>query len=314
MDGGSPSDHLRCTRTAYVHVQTHSDYEDVGQQSKNRKMPVRKVVVALFVLMTLINPTTNGAATTITNTPMTNTENSTLRGLAQARGFYVGAAVAVSPLRNVPNYAATLSREFNLVVAENAMKMGSLRPTRDTFDFSDADAIVAFAESNGMKVRGHNLVWHNQLPGWLTQGQFSRDELLDILHQHISTVVGHYKGKILAWDVVNEAMGDDSKLRSDIWLQGIGPEYIEDAFRWAHEADPDAKLFYNDYNGEGIGSKANAIYAMVKDLKARGVPIDGAGLQRLVGVNNPHPAAAVRSNIARLGVLCHQAQITEMDV
>ena len=268
---------------------------------------MRKLSTAALVFTLLLTAT-------LSNTPAQAVASSTLRALAEARGFYVGAAVAIPPLLNNPKYAATLSREYNLVVPENVMKMGPLRPTRDTFDFSDADTLVAFAEANGMKVRGHNLVWYQQLPAWLTQGQFSRAELLDILHQHITTVVAHYKGRIMDWDVVNEAVGDDAQLRNDIWLQGIGPEYIEDAFRWAHDADPSAKLFYNDYNGEGSGRKSDAIYALVKDLKARGVPIDGVGLQMHVGVDYPPNQAAIRANIARLGALGLQVQITEMDV
>ncbi|MHB8627695.1 MAG: endo-1,4-beta-xylanase [Aggregatilineales bacterium] len=268
---------------------------------------MRRFYTALLVILLLLSLAASG-------TQAQAGKSDTLRSLAQARGFYIGAAAAIPPLRANAQYGATLSREFNLVVPENVMKMGPLRPTRDTFDFSDADTLVAFAEANGMKVRGHNLVWHQQLPAWLTQGQFSRAELLDILHQHIATVVGHYKGRILAWDVVNEAVGDNGQMRSDLWSQGIGPEYIDDAFRWAHEADPNAKLFYNDYNGEGSGRKSDMIYALVKDLKARGVPIDGVGLQMHVGIDHPPNPTAVRANIARLGALGLQVQITEMDV
>ena len=241
-------------------------------------------------------------------------ETSSLRSLAGAQGFYMGAAVAVPPLQSNALYGATLSREYNMVVPENVMKMGPLRPSRTTFDFSAADRLVAFARANGMAVRGHNLVWHQQLPGWLTGGQFSRAELLDILQQHISTVVGHYQGQITAWDVVNEAVGDNGQLRSSPWLSGIGPEYIADAFRWAHAADPKALLFYNDYGGEGLGFKSDAIYELVRSLKAQGVPIDGVGLQMHVGIDHPPSAAAVRANIARLGALGLQVHITEMDV
>jgi len=201
------------------------------------------------------------------------------------------------------------------VVPENVMKWETIQPGKDTFNFTDGDAVVEFAHDNGMQVRGHTLIWHQQLPPWLTSGTFTRDELLDIMHQHIQGVVGHYKGQILAWDVVNEAVSDSGgALRDSIWSRVIGPDYLDYAFRWAHEADPDALLFYNDYNGEGMGSKANAIYELVKGMKARGVPIDGVGLQMHISIGSPPVAALVTKNIRRLGDLGLQVHITEMDV
>ena len=181
--------------------------------------------------------------------PPSPTPTPSLRSLAQARGIAIGAAVGPQYLRDEPAYAETLGREFSMLTPENAMKFGLVHPDRDRYDFTDADYIVDFAEAHGMQVRGHNLVWHFQLPTWLTEGTWTRDELIAILHEHITTVVGHYRGRVAAWDVVNEAVGDDGSLRDTIWLRGIGPEYVDMAFRWAHEADPDALLFYNDYAG-----------------------------------------------------------------
>ena len=130
----------------------------------------------------------------------------------------------------------------------------------------------------------------SQLPAWLTEGTWTRDELIAIIREHITTVVGHYRGRVAAWDVVNEGVGDDGSLRDTIWLRGIGPEYIDMAFRWAHEADPDALLFYNDYAGEGLGTKSDAIYALVQGLLERGVPINGVGLQMHVSLRwSPQP-------------------------
>ena len=190
-----------------------------------------------------------------------------------------------------------------MLTPENAMKFGLVHPEPDRYDFADADYIVGFAEAHGMQVRGHNLVWHFQLPTWLTEGTWTRDELIDILHQHITTVVGHYRGRVAAWDVVNEAIADDGSLRDTIWLRGIGPEYIDMAFRWAHEADPDALLFYNDYAGEGLGAKSDAIYALVQGLLERGVPINGVGLQMHVSLRwSPQPQD-VAANMERLGAL-----------
>ena len=238
----------------------------------------------------------------------------TLRDLAEARGIHVGAAVLVDPLRNDPIYAQTLRREFNMLTSEMALKMDALRPNRDTFDFDDADYIVRFAQENGMEVRGHTLVWYNQLPGWIQNGSFSREELMDILREHIQTVVGRYRGRIMAWDVVNEAIDEDGSFRDNIWLRVIGPEYIDYAFQWAREADPNALLFYNDYDGEGLGAKSDAIYELVRGLVQRGVPIDGVGLQMHIGIDDPPRMEDVAANIERLAALNLQVQITELDV
>ncbi len=237
-----------------------------------------------------------------------------LRALAAQRGLQIGAAVAMAPFRSDPTYQAVLKREYNILVAENAFKWESTQIGRDRWYFGDTDALVAFAEANGMAVRGHTLAWHNQNPAWLTAGNFSRDEAIAILHDHIATLVGRYKGRVAQWDVVNEAMGDDDKLRQDtIWYRLIGPDYIALAFRFAHEADPAAKLFYNDYNAEGMNAKSDAVYALVKDLKQAGVPIDGVGWQMHL-VNEFHFWDEYRQNAARLAALGLDVAITELDV
>ena len=237
-----------------------------------------------------------------------------LRSLAQNRGIVIGAAVAVNALRNEPVYREVLAREFSSLTAENAMKFMFVHPERDRYDFTDADTLVTFAEDNNMKVRGHTLVWHIQLPQWLTEGKFTRQQLLQILQDHIYTVVGRYRGKVFAWDVVNEGIADNNGLRDTIWLRGIGPEYIDLAFRWAHEADPKARLFYNDYGGEGLGAKSDAIYNLVREMLQRGVPIHGVGLQMHVSLKNAPPPADVAANIQRLTALGLDVHITEMDV
>ena len=237
-----------------------------------------------------------------------------LRALAESHGRRIGAAVDADALAREATYREVLGREFNLVTPENAMKFGPLHPEPDRYDFEQADAIVDFAEAHGMQVRGHTLVWHNQLPRWLTTGQFSRDELVAILREHIQTVVGRYRGRVAAWDVVNEAIADDGSLRDTLWRQVIGPEYIELAFRWAHEADPEARLFYNDYGGEGLGRKSDAIYALVEGLLQRGVPVHGVGLQMHLDLRLRPSAGEVAANIRRLGELGLSVHITEMDV
>jgi endo-1,4-beta-xylanase len=259
-------------------------------------------------------PTVTSKATPTAALTQTPTSTLSLRHFAQVRGIQIGAAVAAEPLRDEALYAETLAREFNMLTPENVMKFGPLRPSRDRYDFDKADAIVDFAEAHAMQVRGHVLVWHQQLPSWLTEGNWARDELIEILHEHIATVVGRYRGRIMAWDVVNEAVAGNGSLADTIWLRGIGPDYIDMAFHWAHEADPDARLFYNDYGGEGLGDKSEAIYALVHDLLQRGVPIHGVGLQMHVSVDQPRDPQDVTANMNRLSALGLEVHITEMDV
>src|SRR5499426_425008 len=242
-------------------------------------------------------------------------EAQTLRDAAAARGLRVGAAVNMNPFRNEPIYSQTLGREFNMLVAENAMKFDALHPAQNTFNFTDADALVAFAEANNMAVRGHTLVWHNQIPGWLTGGNFTRDQVIAIMRDHIMTVVGRYRGRILAWDVVNEAVSDNNgQLRTDsFWHQKIGPEYIAMGFQFAHEADPDAILYYNDYSAEGSGAKSDAVFNLVSGLLNQGVPIDGVGWQ-MHQINPFRIQQAHRTNAQRLAAIGLEVSITEMDV
>ncbi|MGE5557941.1 MAG: endo-1,4-beta-xylanase [Bacillota bacterium] len=237
-----------------------------------------------------------------------------LKFLAEKRGILVGAAVAAKPLKADPLYAGILAREFNILTPENAMKFENIHPEPERYDFADSDAIVSFALDHHMKVRGHTLVWHNQIPLWLMTKDYTRDELVKILQGHISEVVTRYKGKVFAWDVVNEAINDDGTLRRSIWHDGIGPEYLELAFKWAHEADPDVMLFYNDYNGEGLNGKSDAVYDLVRGLLAKGIPIHGVGLQMHLNAGWYPDPADIDGNIKRLMDLGLQVHITEMDV
>jgi len=245
----------------------------------------------------------------------------TLRETAERPGMLIGAAVRPEQLSE-PLYAATLAREFNMLEPEDAMKWEVVHPAPETFDFSQADRIVAFAISHEMKVRGHTLVWHQQNPRWLIEGRHTPDQLARILEQHIKTVVGHYRGKVFAWDVVNEAFDERvaGKLRSTIWYDqpGIGhatkgSSYIENSFRWTRAADPEALLFYNDAEAEAINPKSDAIYAMVRDFRQRGVPIDGVGFQMHIGSLHPD-IASISGNIGRFTALGVRVHITEMDV
>lgn len=243
----------------------------------------------------------------------------TLRQAAESARVLVGTAVRPSQLSE-PAYAATLSREFNLVEPEDAMKWWVVRRNADAFDFQQADAIVRFAQAHDMKVRGHCLVWGRDNPAWLTQGHFTSAQLSRLLQEHITTVVKHYAGQVFAWDVVNEALDENGKVRDSLWynqpgigMAGRGTDYVEQAFRWAHEADPHALLFYNEAEAEALNRKSDAVYALVKDFKRRGVPIGGVGLQLHVSGFDVD-TGAVAANIARLTALGVQVHITELDV
>jgi endo-1,4-beta-xylanase len=225
----------------------------------------------------------------------------------------IGAAVDAQMLKE-DVYSAIVAREFNQITADNAMKFESLQPIRTVYDFKAADRVIEYAQQNGMEVRGHTLVWHNQLPSWVENGNFTRDEMIAILKAHITTVVGHYRGQVAYWDVVNEAVEEDGSLRDTIWLRTIGPEYIDMAFQFAHEADPDPKLFYNDYNNEDMGMKSTAVYDLVKGMVERGVPIDGVGLQMHLLLDSPPQTEDVVANMQRLNDLGLDVHITELDV
>src|SRR5215212_4020215 len=270
-------------------------------------MTLKKILctAAAFVLMM----TTGGACL-----------GETLREYADRAGVLVGAAVDPRLLEE-PEYAATLAREFNMLTAENALKWGAIRPTRERFNFGPGDRLVAFAQKNRMKVRGHTLAWSEYNPGWLEKGNFTSEQMSELLREHITKVMQHYRGKVFAWDVVNEIFLADGSVEPSVWydqpgigLKGKGTAYVEQALRWARAADPDALLFYNDYDTEGVNPKSDAVYAMVKDFKARGVPIDGVGIQAHIVDLEAGDLATIEQNIARLAALGLQVHITEKDV
>jgi endo-1,4-beta-xylanase len=264
--------------------------------------------------------TVAGAFALILTTGVGSSLAQSLREQADKAGMLVGAAVAPS-LFSEASYASTLAREFNMLEPENVMKWAAIRPNQNTFNFKPGDQVVSFAEAHGMKVRGHCLVWAKYNPAWLADGRFAPDQLSHTLRAHITTVVKHYAGQVFAWDVVNEAFDARGGLEHSIWydgpgigLAGKGTAYIEQAFRWARATDPKALLFYNDYDAEGLNAKSEAIYAMVKDFKSRGVPIDGVGIQAHIFNLNTLAISSLGANIARLTALGVQVHITEMDV
>jgi endo-1,4-beta-xylanase len=238
-----------------------------------------------------------------------------LRTLATSKGRLIGSAVDRG-LRygggDGVAFKTTLAREFSVLTPENDMKHERIHPARDVYRFEPADSLVTFADANGMKVRGHTLIWDQQLASWLTAGSWSADEAKTLLVDHITKVVSHYRGRVLEWDVVNEAFGENGSPRPGFWFDHLGKDYVELAFRTARDADPNVGLFYNDYNIEGINPKSDALYSLVRGFQARGVPISGIGLEshfQLGGV--PSTLAA---NIARFAALGLKVHITELDV
>ena len=239
--------------------------------------------------------------------------DSSLRSGGDARNKLIGTAVNTTVLRTDPGYRDFLAREFSSVTPENVMKWQVVEPQRGKPDYTAADQLVQFAQANNQAVRGHTLVWHKQLPAWLAAGGFSSSDLADLLHAHIGDEVSHFAGEIYAWDVVNEPFNDDGSWRNSIWYQAMGSDYVAMALQWAHEADPSAKLYLNDYSTEGIGAKSDAMYALAADLLARGVPLDGVGFQAHLGLQYGFPDS-LTANLQRFADLGLDVAITEADV
>ncbi|EFL30123.1 xylanase A [Streptomyces viridochromogenes DSM 40736] len=238
---------------------------------------------------------------------------STLGAQAAQSGRYFGTAVAAGRLGD-GTYTSILDREFNSVTPENEMKWDTTEPSRGSFNFGPADQIANRAQARGQRLRGHTLVWHSQLPGWVSSIR-DANTLRGVMNNHITTVMNRYKSRIHSWDVVNEAFADggSGQMRSSVFRDVLGTGFIEQAFRTARSADPAAKLCYNDYNIENWSdAKTQGVYRMVRDFKSRGVPIDCVGLQSHFGAGGP-PASfqTTLSSFAALGV---DVQITELDI
>jgi endo-1,4-beta-xylanase len=261
-------------------------------------LAVSAVAVAAATLAVAFNGTASAA--------------STLGASAAEHGRYFGTAIAAGRLGD-GTYSTIAGREFTMVTAENEMKWDATEPSQNNFSYGQADQIVNFATSRGMRVRGHALAWHAQQPGWAQN--MSGTALRNAMLNHVTQVATHYRGRIHSWDVVNEAFADDGRgSRRDSNLQRTGNDWIEAAFRAARAADPSAKLCYNDYNTDNWNdAKTQAVYRMVQDFKSRGVPIDCVGLQSHFTGGSSYPSnyRTTLSSFAALGV---DVQITELDI
>jgi len=268
--------------------------------------------LGLALLLGACGGGSNPAAPSPTPTPSSAAEPDPLRADAEAGGRLIGAAVQARYLAE-PVYAHTLARHFDYLTAEYEMKWDPTERQPGVYSFAAPDAIVSFAIANRMRVKGHALLWHQALPAWVAA--LSSSDLQAAIESRIRTVVGRYRGQIAVWDVVNEAVAENgSGLRDTVFLQKLGEGYLDQAFRAAHAADPDALLVYNDYSAEGLGRKSDEVYALVRRLRDRGVPIGGVGLQMHVAAQSRPSSADIAANMRRLGALGLLVNISEMDV
>ncbi len=213
-----------------------------------------------------------------------------------------------------PRYLQTLVTHYRSITPEWEMEMSQLEPARGRFTFARADQIVAFADRHHMPVRGHTLVWDEMVPSWVLHGSWTRAQLENMLHTYITTVVSHYRGKVEEWDVVNEPLTTDGHMRQSIWERVIGPDYVSLAFKWAHEADPRARLFLNEYGAEWNDRKEHALFQLVSGLKAAGIPIGGVGFQAHLLLDAHPPQAELTGVLRQFAALGLRLEITELDV
>ncbi len=242
-----------------------------------------------------------------------------LKAAAAASGRAFGASIyAGFRATGSATYDSVLAAEFSMLVAANDMKWDAVQPTRTTFNWFWADSMVAFALAHGMKMRGHTLVWHNQVPAYIQNQTWSADTATAVLQEHITAEVTHFKGKIYAWDAVNEPLDDTGVLRDTLWSRSIGPTWIATAFQAARAADSSALLFWNDYNLETPGPKQDSTFAWISRLKAAGVPIDGIGFQAHLAIQTGGGGAASFDTFAatfrRFAALGLRIELTELDV
>jgi endo-1,4-beta-xylanase len=300
------ADRLVCEPTIMIH----------SPKETAVKLRLAAVAVASATTLLVVGTAAYGAGAD-------HTSANSLRALASKVGLRIGTAVNMNKLNVDATYTGIVGSQFNTVTPENVMKWDTIEPTQGVFNYGPADQLVTFAQQHGQLVRGHTLLWHNQLPSWLTtgvtNGTISNAQLLNIIHQHVTSEVTHFKGKIWQWDVANEFFTDSNPSTinpNDFWISHLGTGIIADAFRWAHAADPHALLFYNDYNiaGEdGSNAKSDAAFAFVRQLKAQGVPIDGVGDQGHLDTQFGFPTGMAQ-DLQRYADAGFKVALTEVDV
>jgi endo-1,4-beta-xylanase len=259
-------------------------------------------LLAGFVVALATATATSMAVTTVAHAA------TTLRASAEAKGRYIGTELTGGDL-NAGGETAIAGTQFDMVTPGNEMKWDTTEPSNGSFNFGPGDQIVSFAQAHGMRVRGHNLVWHSQLPGWVSS--LPTNQVQGAMETHITTEATHYKGKIFAWDVVNEPFNENGTLRQDAFTNAMGSGYIADALRTAHTADPNAKLYLNDFNIEGQNTKSNAMFTLAQQLLSQGVPLGGIGLEShfILG----QVPGDLQANMQRFASLGLDVAVTELD-
>lgn len=255
--------------------------------------------------------TTESAALVVRADPGSTTR---LRDVAAAHGLLIGAATEAVTLVREPDFASLLGNQFSLLTTENRLKFNIVHPSRDIYNFEQADVIVRFAEANRMAVRGHCFIWHEHFPSWLAAADISTTEAEQLVREHIHKIMQRYAGRILYWDVVNEPITDDGKMRDTKWRSLLGDDYIAKAFRWAREADPHAKLFLNDFGIETVCPKSDKFYEVVQGLQAAKIPLDGLGFQMHLNLGAGLSTTSLQQNLRRFAALGLELHVTEMDV
>ncbi|MFJ6793972.1 endo-1,4-beta-xylanase [Streptomyces sp. NPDC091268] len=277
-----------------------------------RSTRTRGLSALLIGTLALVLTLTGGAATAVQQDTLHElvAAQDTLHALASAQGKYFGSATDNPELPDAA-YSAILGSEFGQITPGNSMKWDTTEPVQGQFDFAKGDVITGFAAQHGQTVRGHTLVWHSQLPGWV--GALPPVQVEAAMTRHVTEEATHYRGAVTAWDVVNEPFNEDGTFRTSPFYTAMGSDYIATALRAAHAADPDAELYLNDYNIEGLGAKSDAMYALVRELLNEGVPLDGIGMQAHLAVQYGFPYQ-MRANMQRFADLGLDVAVTELDV
>lgn len=234
-------------------------------------------------------------------------------GLYLHASYPIGTAVDINALNNIIPYKAIAIKQFNSITPENIFKASFLHPQKDVFHWADADKLAVFCGDHSKRLHGHTLIWHQQLPQWILDFDGDREAWDMLMKHHIETIVAHFRGKVKAWDVVNEAFNEDGTLRNSIWRQKIGDMYIAKAFKYAHEADPDALLFYNDYNLESNPEKRRAVFDQMNSLRRSGINVDGIGLQMHIDIDKPE-LSDIADAMKQVADQDYKLHISEMDV
>ncbi|GAA4882309.1 endo-1,4-beta-xylanase [Kitasatospora terrestris] len=248
------------------------------------------------------------AAATLLPAGQAGAAGTSLRALAEAKGIYFGTALTQGDLNNSA-LTAVAGSQFGVVTPGNEMKWDTVEAGQGSFNYGPGDRILAYGQANGMKVRGHTLVWHSQLPSWVSS--LPTSQVQAAMRNHVTNEVTHYKGKLYAWDVVNEPFNEDGSYRTDAFYNAMGSGYVADALRTARAADPDVKLYLNDYNIEGQNAKSDAMYNLAKTLVSQGVPLDGIGFQAHFVLGQV--PSTFKANLQRFAALGLDVAITELD-